>query len=256
MVATATAGPAGEVGSRAVTAGTPGSAPLDAPGLRTDRLSAKQRERWQSIVRLVFAEDVVGRPRHPTLRKMWDEVAASGHEVYVELSDPRHSACCIAGLFRVESVDPDGHIVAAVTLNPQTIDQAVVGGTAHHGFRRFHGLGRVERYAEVLGHELGHAVWTLADPARARASLALPSRPQELARALPGTNPGEGAEIRRRLIELGGEVEALEAPARVAEAQVRAPLSSRSAPTTSPRRPSASAATTPASSCCTTRSMG
>jgi hypothetical protein len=151
---------------------------------------------------------------------MWDEVAASGHEVYVELSDPRHAACCIAGLFRVESVDPDGHIVAAVTLNLETIDQARVEVAMCRGFRRFHGLRRVERYAEVLGHELGHAVWTLADPARARASLALPNGSQALARALPGTKPGEGAEIRRRLIELGGEAEALEGPARVAEAQV------------------------------------
>ena len=189
-------------------------------GLRTDRLSAEQRERWQSIVRLVLAEDDLGRPLHPTLRRMWDEVAASSHEVYVELPEPNRSSRCIAGLFRVESVRPDGRIVALVRLHLETIDQATVAASPTHGFRRFEGLGREARYLEVLGHELGHAVWTLQDPERARQSLALRTRPRELARTVLKAKPGEREAIQRQLSELGAQAEAQEIPARAAEAQV------------------------------------
>lgn len=200
-------------------AGVDFSALPEALGLRTDRLTAKQRERWRSVVRLVFAADDLGRPLHPTLRRMWEEVAASGHEVYVELPEPRRSARRTAGLFRIETVRPDGHIVAMVRLNLETIDRATVGA-APGGFRRFHGLGCEERYLEVLGHELGHAVWTLADPERARQALALRTRPLELARSLLKAQPDERAEIHHHLNELGALAEAQEVPARAAEAQV------------------------------------
>jgi hypothetical protein len=212
---------AAEASSLAVKAGAPGpAAPPEAPGLRTDRLSAKQRERWQSIVRLVFAADDHGRPLHPTLRRMWDEVVTSSHEVYVELPEASSSACCVAGLFGVESVRPDGRIVATVQLNLEAIDSATVGHASPRGFHRFQGLGREGRYAEVLGHELGHAVWTLADPARACQSLALRSQSLTLLRALPEAKPEERTEIRRQMSELSGQAEANETPARAAEAQV------------------------------------
>jgi hypothetical protein len=191
-----------------------------ASGLRTDRLSAEQRERWQSIVGLVLANDDLGRPLYPTLRKMWDEVAASSHEVYVELPEPNRSSRCIAGLFRVESVRPGAHIVALVRLHLETIDRATVADSPTHGFRRFEGLGREARYLEVLGHELGHAVWTLQDPERARQSVALRTRPRELARALLKAEPGDREVIESELSELGAQAEAQELPARAAEAQV------------------------------------
>ncbi len=193
---------------------------LLAPGLRTDRLSAEQRGRWQSIVRLVLAEDDLGRPLHPTLRAMWDEVGASSHEVYVELPEPNRSSRCIAGLFRVESVRPDGRIVALLRLHLETIDQATVADSPTHGFRRFEGLAREARYLEVLGHELGHAVWTLQDPERARQSLALRTRPRELALALLKAEPGDREVIESELSELGAQAEAQEIPARAAEARV------------------------------------
>ncbi len=218
---TATAIAAAEASSLAVKVEALGpAAPPEAPGLRTDRLSAKQRERWQSIVGLVFAEDDRGRPLHPTLRRMWDEVVTSGHEVYIELPEASSSACCVAGLFQVENVRPDGHIVATVRLGLETIDSGTVGDATYRGFHRFHGLGREGRYAEVLGHELGHAVWTLADPARARHSLALRNRSLTLLRALLKAKPDERTEILRQMSELSAQAEANETPARAAEAQV------------------------------------
>lgn len=196
-------------------------APPEALGLRTDRLSGKLLERWQSIAQLVFAEDGEGERLHPTLRAMWDEVAASGHEVYVELQEPRHSKSCIAGLFLIESVRPDGHIVAALRLNLKTIDRIhVERRTAHDEFVPFRGLGREGRYAEVLGHELGHAAWTLEKPERARHALELQNRQLKLARSLLRAKSGEHAEIRCRLREADTQVEALETPARAAEARV------------------------------------
>jgi hypothetical protein len=151
---------------------------------------------------------------------MWDQVATSRHEVYVELSESGRSGCCQAGLFRVESIGPDGHIVAVLRLSPGTIDRATVDDTGPHGFPRFQGLGREARYGEVLGHELGHAVWTLAKPARARRALALRSEPQRLARALLAAGPDERLEIERQLSELGAQARAQEVPAWAAEALV------------------------------------
>jgi len=205
--------------------------PLPAPnnraGLRTNRLPAGQLGRWQAIETLVFTEDEAGRPRYPTLRAMWEEVVASPHEVYVELPEPGGPGCCIAGLFRVESIGPDGRVVALVRLDLETIDRSTEGHAGPDGLRRFQGLDRLERYAEVLGHELGHAVFTLADPSRPRESLELRSRTAELARALRSATPDEGAQIRQELGALGAQAEALEKPARAAEAQVWRELAGR-----------------------------
>jgi hypothetical protein len=197
------------------------SSPADTThGLRTDRLSRHQRERWRSIVGLALAMDDSGRPLHPTLWRMWADVAASGHEVYVELPAPSLTECNTAGVFRIESVRPDGHIVAVVRLDLETIDRTKVAAATASGFRAFDGLEREGRYAEVLGHELGHAVWTLADPDRARHFLALRSGQMGLSRSLRKAKCLERAEILRRLTELGEQAEALEAPAREAEARV------------------------------------
>jgi hypothetical protein len=194
-------------------------APAETLGLRTDRLSAKQLERWQAILRLVFAEDGLGRPLHPTLRRMWDRVAASGHEVYVEL--PRRFVPRAAGRFLIESVRPDGHAVAVVRVHLETIDRVdVEREKPHSGFHPFHGLGPEERYAEVLGHELGHAVWSLESPERARLTFELQGRLGSLARALWKAKSHEREGIRRQLAEFEAQCEAIEAVARAAEARV------------------------------------
>jgi hypothetical protein len=206
------------------------TSPPVAPGLRTDRLSPKQRERWRAIAAVVFADDKLGRPLHPTLRRMWDEVAASGHEVYLELPEPTLAVCATAGLFRIESVGPDGHVVATLRLNLKTIDRGRLGDATHPEFRRFDRLGREGRYAEVLGHELGHAVFTLADPARARHLLAQQSRLLELSRSLRKAKREHRPQIRARMREVDEQIETLETPALAAEAVVWEELVASGAP--------------------------
>jgi hypothetical protein len=169
---------------------------------------------------------------------MWGDLAAGGHEVYVELPAPSLAVCTTAGLFRIESVRPDGHIVAVVRLDLETIDRARVADATHSGFHAFDGLEREGRYAEVLGHELSHGVWILADPERARHALALRSGMVELGRSLRKAKREERAEILRRLTKLGEEIEAFEPLARAAEARVWQELVASQATRGVPKGPS------------------
>jgi hypothetical protein len=135
----------------------------------TERLSAKQLELWRKIERLVFAVDAEGRFLHPTLHALWKRMEASGHTIYLQISENALSSN--AGLFRLEKFDPTGqHHIAVIELRPRVIDQAIVGPDVQRpdGLIPFEGLVKEERYAEVLGHELAHAADTLLDLELAR----------------------------------------------------------------------------------------
>jgi hypothetical protein len=137
----------------------------------TDRLSGKDLRRWEAIKRIVFAEDFEGQPLHPTLRGLWDRLERSGHIIYIEMRGMGRAISNTAGVFHIERFDPEGQMhVAIIRLYPETIDRAYVGPTANgpEGFIPFQGLSREERYAEVFGHEMAHAVHILSDLARAR----------------------------------------------------------------------------------------
>lgn len=76
-----------------------------------------------------------------------------------------------AGLFRLEKYDPTGqHHIAVIELRPRVIDRTRVGSEVQRpdGLIPFEGLGKEERYAEVLGHELAHAADILLNPELAR----------------------------------------------------------------------------------------
>ncbi|MBO0724136.1 MAG: hypothetical protein J2P52_00940 [Blastocatellia bacterium] len=139
-------------------------------GLITSRLSIKELERWKEIERIVFAEDADRRPLHPALRNLWEIVETSGHAVFVEISSSTRTATCTAGSFAIERFDPKGEKhIAVIKLNLSSIDRAAVGpgSTRDNGFIPFQGLSKQERYVEVLGHELAHAVDILTDLERA-----------------------------------------------------------------------------------------
>jgi hypothetical protein len=140
-------------------------------GIITTRISRKDMKSWHAIKRIVFAEDARGQPIHPTLRDLWEKIEHSGHAVYIEMRSPNHVVSTIAGAFRIEQFDPQGiRHVAVIMLNPATIDMAYVGGDVArpNGFIPLLGLSKEERYAEVLGHELAHAVYILSDLKRAQ----------------------------------------------------------------------------------------
>jgi hypothetical protein len=140
-------------------------------GIRTDRLSGKRLEAWRSIVAIVLAEDRGRLPLHPALRRLWDTVEASGHAVFVELPESKGHRSYVAGRFAVTKVDPEGNGHEAVlVLNLPAIDRVSTAPAAARpdGFIPLAELGKKARYAEVLGHELAHAVWTFAEAGRAR----------------------------------------------------------------------------------------
>jgi len=140
-------------------------------GLLTDRLSAEQIERWGEIERLVLAEDVKGQPLHPTLRGLWEWADASSHAIHLELPESSKVSLPTVGIFKIERLDPQGirHVVV-IRLYLENIDRARLRPKAVRkgGFVPFKKLGKVECYAEVLGHELAHAANILSDPERAR----------------------------------------------------------------------------------------
>jgi hypothetical protein len=140
-------------------------------GLIITRLSEKDRARWKAVEQLVFSEDINGQPLHPTLRNLWEWIETSGHAVFIEIVRSTRSSTCTAGSFIIERFDPRGERhTAVIRLNLSNIDLAYVGpGAARgNGFIPFEGLNKEERYAEVLGHELAHAVHILTNLDRTR----------------------------------------------------------------------------------------
>lgn len=145
--------------------------PVEFSGLITSRLSLRELERWKAIERLVFAEDANRQPLHATLHNLWEWVETSGHAVFVEIARSTRTSTCTAGSFVIERFDPKGERhIAVIKLNLSNIDLAYVGpDTAReNGFIPFEGLSKEERYVEVLGHELAHAVYILTSLERAK----------------------------------------------------------------------------------------
>lgn len=199
-----------------------------ARGIRTDRLSGRALETWNAIVKVAMAEDAGGRPLHPTLRALWDAVDASGRAVFVELPEPKGRRPYIVGQFAITKVDPAGRALEGVlVVNPPAIDRASTGpGAARKdGFIPFAELGKWERYAEVLGHELAHAAWSFGDADRTRLIMTLPGEVEQLSRrilAAKGEAVGEEPlEQARRLDRLNRQIEE---PAEAAEEAVWAEL--------------------------------
>jgi hypothetical protein len=177
-----------------------------AMGILTDRLSVKQLQRWRRIERIVFAVDAEGRVLHPVLRGLWKWVDASGHAVYIEIRETSNPVGSAAGNFLIERFDPTGQRhIAVIRLNITTIDQAYVGPDVRrpNGLIPFEGLGKEERYAEVLGHELAHAEDILSNRERARLVEEYIEQTNELILSRHETNVNGyllGEEMRQRLL--------------------------------------------------------
>lgn len=144
---------------------------VQATGIITTRLSTKEIEKWKAIEQIVFAEDVNHQLLHPTLVGLWQWIETSGHTVYIEFSRQGDISTCTAGNFTIEKFDPLGvQHIAVIRLSLININQAYIGPDTRRrdGLIPFLGLDREERYTEVLGHELAHAIHILTNLDRAQ----------------------------------------------------------------------------------------
>jgi hypothetical protein len=196
--------------------------------VRTDRLSERALERWWRIVSIVGARDSSGHPLHPRIHGLWEAVEASGCVVQVELPEPKGYRPYVVGHFSVTRVDEDGRAAEGrIVLNLAAIDHAATGpGAARsNGFVPFASLGRWERYAEVLGHELAHAIWAVSDPERTRLTVTLPQAVEEASRQVLAAMADRRDDGRRDRADALDRVQrTVEAPAEAEEEAVWAEL--------------------------------
>ncbi len=122
-----------------------------------------------------------------------------------------------AGRFIIEKVDPDNrrHEVR-IRLNPATIRRTYVGEDVRraNGLIPFVGLSTNERYAEVLGHELAHAVAVFQSIEMLRLYQQLEKAVAELDQVGPNAPDGDRLRCLERIDELQ---HAIEEPAEAAE---------------------------------------
>lgn len=193
-------------------------------GVITERLSPKELQRWNAIERIVFAEND-GRPLHPTLRGLWEWIEASGHAVYIVFAKPNYNLTSTAGNFSIEKFDLRGERhVGVIQLNLSNIDQAYVGSETWRsaGFIPFDQLNREERYAEVLGHEMAHAIDILTSLDKTGRVEEMVERTNQLLLHHRSLKPTEqlSVELKHRLTHRDTMLKALEATADKLEAAV------------------------------------
>jgi hypothetical protein len=132
------------------------------------------------------------------------------------------NAVGMVGVFRVERVDPAGLAhVAVIQLCPRSIGYARVrpAPDAVDPFVRFEGLAEIERYAEVLAHELAHAKYLLENPDRL-AQLVSAQRAVDAFLSGAGRGVNRHLDLARRLPESLAVLAAAEAHAESVEAAV------------------------------------
>ena len=136
-------------------------------GFVLERLSKRHVRILRAIELVVSASNPSGEPRSPTLRRLWEWARTSRHVIHVEMLSPLKMASGQVGVFHVELVDPAGlRHVAVIRLCPRNIELARTrpAPDAIDPFVRFEGLTEIERFAEVLAHELAHAEYFLESP--------------------------------------------------------------------------------------------
>jgi hypothetical protein len=132
-------------------------------GILDNRLTGSHLRLWQSIRDVVFARSKSGQLKHPKLHTLWRAAEDSGHVIRIELSDRESFR---AGQFHIESIEAGNErFISVIELNLYAIKGASVSKSARRedGLVPFAGLGTKERCAEVLGHELAHAVTAFHD---------------------------------------------------------------------------------------------
>jgi hypothetical protein len=105
------------------------------------------------------------------LKSLLEQLQTSDHSVYLEFDDSLAGCRCTAGKFSIERVEREGsRNVAVIKLYLRIIDHASAPSRANlkGGFAPLAGLNKLDRYAEVFGHEMAHAVDVLFSPERVK----------------------------------------------------------------------------------------
>ncbi len=137
-------------------------------GILTDRLSRRQLRTWRLIQSVVLARDTSGRPIHLALYNLWHRVQEGGCTIKIEFIDSGRAKINLAGQFLIDVASSGrGVLSGVIQLNLGVIDRGSTGNRIRDSGQRvgFKGLSRVDRYAQVLGHELAHVVLALEDAA-------------------------------------------------------------------------------------------
>ena len=185
-------------------------------GIMTDRLKPHELRAWKSIREIVLAKDQEGRPLYPHLYNLYSQAETGGHPIYIKLQDQKLFSREV-GKCEIELQD-SGEIAITISLNLFLID-CESRASESGAFIPFAGLGRRERYAEVLGHELAHAVRALQDPEYFHLYQDLTRVSKELDQLLHKEKAGS-PELDRQMDKLLSIKREIEKPAEAAEAEI------------------------------------
>jgi hypothetical protein len=201
----------------------------DSPsGFRTDRLTPKQLQIWGEIEKIALAADKGGRLLHPRLHGLWQRIQASGHTVFIEMME-RRAPTCMGGKTTLEKTDLDGNRkVVVIWLHLWAMDKALADQVVRRsdGLTPYYRLGKYERYAEALGHELAHAVLMLENPGYAYLCSEYRSESAELLVLLGQGRGAAEEEIMQRRHRLQSLADRIEKPAEAAELEIWSELRS------------------------------
>jgi len=193
-------------------------------GVLSDRLSRDQQKTWKSIQQIIYAEDEEGKPLHPTLKRLLEQLETSNHTVHVEFLGEASRCDCIAGAFWIERFDPRGkEHVASIKLYLKTIDQAALSPSVQNNGESIDlaRLNKVARYAEVFGHEMAHATDILFDLQRARMMYEFIEGTDQVVHDSVLLKSGEGrAQLQRVIAEREAVLNDFEISAQTIETQI------------------------------------
>ena len=194
-------------------------------GILTDRLSTKQLRTWRLIEDVVSAKGQDGQPLHPRLHDLWQRIEGGRHVVHIEFPKTTNIDSNSAGSFRLEQCDPDNRrCEGVIRLSLSTIENSLLSkeNRPTEGFIPFKGLGKIERYAEVLGHEMEHAVRVFENPHYAGMAAELEKQAREFGDFLRQNAKGKlhERESEERIARLTSLSDELERPAVLTEAEI------------------------------------
>lgn len=195
----------------------------DSPsGFRTDRLTPGQLQIWGEIEKIALAADKGGQLRHPRLHGLWQRIQTSGQMVYIEMME-RRAPTSAGAKTTLEETDLDGNRkVVVIWLQLWAMDAALADRAVRRsdGLTPYYRLGKYERYAEALGHELAHAVLMLEDPGYAHLCSEYRSESAELLVLLGQGRRATDKDIMQRRQRLQSFADRIEKPAEAAELEI------------------------------------